>query len=168
MPRAEPHVGLNLTTLRSWPKPKFRLRYLTDGATRHPCVFLFFVVFPKIWNYYIQERFFWLNGDLNNKKWSSWSAHWFLKHGPHTTCQNHPAGAGIKKFKCRAPLNPAESESLQKTSSWADSLGNFKSSSLQALLKWSLLAYLHYSPYPEETLLLNRLLLKRETYIYII
>ena len=31
---AEPNVGLNLMTLRSWLKPKLRVRHLTDWATQ--------------------------------------------------------------------------------------------------------------------------------------
>ena len=36
MPSTEPDVGLDLTTVRSWPKPKSRVRHLTNWATHAP------------------------------------------------------------------------------------------------------------------------------------
>ena len=44
----EPNMGLNLTTVRSWPEPKSRVGHSTDWATQVPLVFVFIVKFSCI------------------------------------------------------------------------------------------------------------------------
>ena len=44
----EPDKGLNLTTLRSQPEPKPRVRHLTNGVIQEP-LFLFFCKMMNLW-----------------------------------------------------------------------------------------------------------------------